>query len=86
VLWVLHCRTSTIPAGYTQKEVAFQAGPAGRNFFASLRRVSPVQVTGRSYAWMTDVRGFDPGGTFVRIPHDNQGSVGGNRFDTLQKK
>jgi hypothetical protein len=35
---------------------------------------------------MTDVRGFDPGGSFVRIPDANQGSLGGNRFYTLEKK
>jgi hypothetical protein len=156
VLWVLHCRASAIPAGYTQKQVAsvdsrsvldvitaggikgqvdgfykdsagqlvavprvhervnylvrianqgqpgkivrllchardlarlyFQGGPSGQDVFAQLRRVGRVSVTGRSYAWMTDVRGFDPGGTFVRIPNADQGSLGGNRFYTLETK
>jgi hypothetical protein len=156
VLWVLHCRASAIPAGYTQKQVAdvntrsvidvmtaggikgqvdgfykdstgqfvavprvhqrinylvsianqgqpgkvarllvhgrnlgrlyFQNGPGGQDIFAELRRVGPVYVTGHSYAWMTDVRGFDPGGAFVRIPDTDQGSLGGNRFYTLEKK
>ncbi|MEI6392117.1 MAG: hypothetical protein WCT12_13560 [Verrucomicrobiota bacterium] len=156
VLWVLHCRASAIPTGYTQKQVAsvdsrsvtdvitaggirgqvdgfykdsagrlvavprvhervtylvgianqgqpgkmarllchardlarlyFQGGPSGQDVFAQLRRIGGVSVTGRSYAWMTDVRGFDPGGTFVRIPNADQGSLGGNRFYTLEKK
>ncbi len=156
ILWVLHCRASAIPAGYTQKQVAdvqsrnvidvmtaggvkgqvdgfykddagryvavprvherisylvgianqgqpgkvarllnyardlarlyFQNGPGGKDIFAELRRVGSVHVTGRSYAWMTDVRGFDPGGAFVRIPDTEQGSLGGNRFYTLEKK
>jgi hypothetical protein len=156
VLWVLHCRASAIPAGYTRKEVAdvdsdsiidvmtaggvkgqvdgffrdsagrfqavprvhdrakylvnianqgepgrilrllvyardvarqyFDKGPAGRDAFAKLRRIGEVHVTGRSYAWMTDVRGFDPGGAFVRIPDVHKGSLGGNRFYTLTKK
>ena len=64
----------------------FQAGPAGQDLFASLRKVGSKPVTGRGYAWMTDARGCDPGGTFVRIPDANQGSVGGNRFYTLEKK
>jgi hypothetical protein len=64
----------------------FQKGPGGQDIFAELRRVGAVPVTGRSYAWMTDVRGFDPGGAFVRIPDANQGSLGGNRFYTLEKK
>jgi hypothetical protein len=64
----------------------FQKGPGGQDIFAELRRIGPVSVTGRSYAWMTDVRGFDPGGAFVRIPDANQGSLGGNRFYTLEKK
>jgi hypothetical protein len=156
VLWVLHCRVSAIPAGYTQKEVAgvksrnvidvmtaggvkrqmdgfykdragrfaavprvhervtylvgianqgqpgevarllghardlarlyFQGRPPGRDLFVKLRRIGAVRVTGRSYAWMTDVRDSDPGGTFVRIPDTDQGSLGGNRFYTLEKR
>jgi hypothetical protein len=64
----------------------FQGGPPGQDVFAELRRVGAAPVTGRSYAWMTDVRGFDPGGAFVRIPDGDQGSLGGNRFYTLEKK
>jgi hypothetical protein len=156
VLWVLHCRVSVIPPGYTQKQVAavetrdvidvitaggawgvkgqvegfykdsddrpmavprvhervarllgfanqgqpgkmarllvhardlarqyFQSGPAGRDLFADLRRVGADSVTGHAYAWMTDARGCDPGGSFVRIPDTDQGALGGNRFYTL---
>ena len=64
----------------------FQAGPSGPDRFARLQRIGSVHVTGRSYAWMTDVRGFDPGGSFVRIPEKQRGSLGGNRFYTLEKK
>jgi hypothetical protein len=159
VLWVLHCRSSAIPSGYTQRQVAaiesrsvidvmtaggikgqvdgfykdssgrfvavprvhdrvnflvrlanqgepgkmarlllyardlsrqyFKAGPSGPtgpDIFAKLQRVGSVPVTGRSYAWMTDVRDFEPGGSFVRIPNNHRGSLGGNRFFTLEKK
>ena len=156
ILWVLHCRVSAIPNGYTQKEVAdvdsrsvidvitadgvkdqvrgfywnsagrfvaarrvhqrvnylvsianqgppgrtarllgyardlgvlyFQGGPAGGDVFAKLRRIGAVPVTGRAYAWMHDQRGADPRGAFVRIPDADQGSLGGNRFYTLQKR
>ena len=156
VLWVLHCRATSIPAGYTQKQIAavesrnvvdimtaggirgqvdgfyrdtsgklvavprvhervnalvrmanqgepgkmarlldyarnlgrqyFDKGPAGRDLFAELRRVGSMPVTGHGYAWMTDMRGFDPGGDFVRIPDANQGALGGNRFFTLEKR
>jgi hypothetical protein len=155
VLFVLHCRVSAIPPGYTQKQVAavetrnvidvmtaggvkgqvdgfykgpdgrpvavprvhervayllgmanrgepgkmarllvhardlarqyFQGGPAGKDVFADLRKVGSKPVTGRSYAWMTDARGCDPGGSFVRVPDADQGGLGGNRFYTLEK-
>ena len=156
VLWVLHCRASNIPPGYTQRQVAavetrsvidvmtaggikgqvdgfykdpnglpvavprvhervaylmglanrgqpgkmarlllhardlarqyFQTGPAGKDVFADLRKIGSKPVTGRGYAWMTDARGFDPGGSFVRIPDADQGELGGNRFFTLETK
>jgi hypothetical protein len=155
VLFVLHCRASIIPPGYTQKQVAavetrnvidvmtaggvkgqvdgfykgpdglpmavprvhervayllgmanrgepgkmarllvyardlarqhFQAGPADKDIFADLRKIGSKSVTGRSYAWMTDARGCDPGGSFVRVPDANRGVLGGNRFYTLEK-
>jgi hypothetical protein len=156
VLWVLHCRASAIPPGYTQKQVAavetrnvidvmtaggvkgqvdgfykgpdgrpeavprvhervayllglanrgqpgkmarllahardlarqyFQAGPASKDLFANLRKVGSKPVTGHGYAWMTDARGCDPGGSFVRVPDADQGALGGNRFYTLEKR
>jgi hypothetical protein len=64
----------------------FKQGPDGRDLFAELRQIGSMHVTGRGYAWMTDVRGFDPGGDFVRIPNTDQGSLGGNRFYTLEKR
>jgi hypothetical protein len=63
----------------------FQAGPADKDIFADLRKVGPKPVTGRGYAWMTDARGCDPGGSFVAVPDANQGVLGGNRFYTLEK-
>jgi hypothetical protein len=64
----------------------FQAGPASKGLYADLRKVGSQPVTGHAYSWMTDVRGFDPGGSFVRIPDANQGTLGGNRFYTLEAK
>jgi len=155
VLWVLHCRASAIPSGYTQRQVAavetrnvidvmtaggvkgqvdgfykdpdgrpvavprvhervrylldmanrgqpgkmarllvharnlarqYQAGPTDKDLFADLRKVGSKSVTGHAYAWMTDARGCDPGGTFVRVPDADQGALGGNRFYTLETK
>lgn len=156
VLWVLHCRASTIPSGYTQKQVAavqtssvidvmtaggvkgqvdgfykdadgrpvavprvheriayllglanrgqpgkmarlllhardlarqyFQSGPAAADIFADVRKVGSKTVTGHGYAWMTNARGCDPGGSFVPVPDTDQGALGGNRFYTLEKK
>jgi hypothetical protein len=64
----------------------FQAGPNGKDLFADLGKVGPTPVTGRCYAWMTDAKGCDPGGSFVRIPDANRGALGGNRFYTLEKR
>ena len=156
VLWVLHCRVSDIPPGYTQRQVAavetrnvidvmtaggvkgqvdgfykgpdgrpvavprvhervrylvdmanrgqpgkmarlliyardltrqyFKSGPADKDLFAHVRKVGSKSVTGHGYAWMTDARGCDPGGTFVRVPDADQGGLGGNRFYTLETR
>jgi hypothetical protein len=64
----------------------FISGPASKDLFADLRKVNSKPVTGHGYAWMTNVRGLDPGGSFVRIPDANRGALGGNRFYTLEKK
>jgi hypothetical protein len=64
----------------------FQAGPAGKDLFADLRKVGAKPVTGHGYAWMTDARGCDPGGSFVGVPNADQGALGGNRFYTLEKR
>ena len=60
-------------------------GMKGADRFASLRRIGPVNVTGRAYSWMTDQDRYHPGGSFVRIPNSDSGSLGGNRFFTLKK-
>ena len=53
--------------------------------FAGLTHLSPDDVTGSPYGWMTDDPAFHPGGNFIRIPDDFGGSLGGNRFFTLRK-
>jgi hypothetical protein len=64
----------------------FQSGPAGKDLYAELRKIGVQPVTGHGYAWMTDARGFDPGGAFVAVPDADQGALGGNRFYTLEKR
>jgi len=54
------------------------------DFFEPLEVVGQTPVTGRAYSWMTDVGQFHPGGRYVKIPDDDQGSLGGNRFFTLK--
>ncbi len=58
---------------------------AGADRFAGLKRVGPVEVTGRAYSWMTDTGSYHPGGNFVAIPTTDDGSLAGNRFFTLRK-
>jgi hypothetical protein len=54
--------------------------------YEALRAVGPVQVTGRAYSWMTDRDYYNPGGDFIRIPNEQAGSLGGNRFFTLKQR
>lgn len=53
--------------------------------FATLSLVRNTPVTGRAYSWMTDKDIYNPGGNFIRIPDQKSGSLGGNRFFTLEK-
>jgi hypothetical protein len=53
--------------------------------FAGIKRIGPVNVTGRAYAWMSDRDYYHPGGTFIKITDDYEGSLGGNRFYTLKE-
>jgi len=53
--------------------------------FAGLTVVGSTSVTGRAYSWMTDMDYYNPGGNFVRIPDNLNGSLGGNRFFTLRR-
>lgn len=55
------------------------------DLFASIHRIRRVPVTGRAYAWMTNLHHINPGGDFIVIPPDEQGTLGGNRFFTLRK-
>jgi hypothetical protein len=52
---------------------------------APVKAVYGVPATGSAYGWMTDERRFNPGGNFLRIPDEQQGALGGNRFFTLRK-
>jgi hypothetical protein len=53
--------------------------------FAGLEQLGSIRVTGRAYSWMTDKDMYKPGGKFVKIPDQHDGSLGGNRFFTLEQ-
>lgn len=63
-----------------------QGGIREADRFAGLRRIGSQPVTGRAYSWMTDADYYKPGGDFVKIPDAHEGSLGGNRFFTLEQK
>jgi len=63
----------------------FNGGILAADRFAGVRIVLRTQVTGRAYSWMTDKDCYSPGGNFIRIPNNQSGSLGGNRFFTLKK-
>lgn len=56
------------------------------DLYQSITFISPWLVTGRAYSWMTDQDCYHPGGSFVRIPNNLSGRLGGNRFYTLEKR
>jgi len=58
---------------------------ACRDPHEDVRDVDGVPATGRAYSWMTDEPQHHPGGNFLEIPDDQEGSLGGNRFFTLRK-
>ncbi len=60
-------------------------GMEGADRFAGIKRIDAVAVTGRAYSWMTDRDYYKPGGNFMSIPDQDEGSLGGNRFFTLRK-
>ena len=70
----------TIATNYTQGQFA------ETNVHADLQRIGALNVTGRAFSWMTDEMRFRPGGNFVRIPDQDNGALGGNRFFTLRKQ
>lgn len=53
--------------------------------FGQLKHIGSVDVTGGSYAWMTNHPKYHPRGYFVKIPNSAQGALGGNRFFTLKR-
>jgi hypothetical protein len=54
--------------------------------FASLSQFGSIAVTGHAYSWMTDRDYYNPGGSYMRIPDQYEGVLGGNRFFTLRKR
>jgi hypothetical protein len=62
-----------------------KGGIEGADRYAQLKTIGPVRVTGHAYAWMTDADDNHPGGNFVAIPDTAAGSLGGNRFFTLNE-
>lgn len=56
------------------------------DIFAGLSSIPPYKVTGRAYGWMTDKGYYHPGGTFIKIPDNKRGRLGGNRFFTLTQR
>ncbi len=63
-----------------------QGGIEEADRFAGLRVIGTQPVTGRAYSWMADADYYAPGGDFVKIPDAHEGSLGGNRFFTLEQK
>jgi hypothetical protein len=70
---------ATLARGYTSGALSCRDPHKG------VQAVNGVAATGRAYAWMTDEPQYNPGGNFLRIPDDQEGSLGGNRFFTLRK-
>jgi len=68
-----------------QSRKALDEHEAAKDPFALLSEIGQIPVTGYSFAWMTDAPQFNPGGNFLRIPNQSNGSLGGNRFFTLRK-
>lgn len=60
------------------------AEPINPDLYIRLRRVQDRPVTGRAFSWMTDMGMFHPGGHYIRIPDEQAGRQGGNRFFTLE--
>jgi hypothetical protein len=54
--------------------------------FANLTTIGDTRVTGRAYSWMTAAGSFHPGGSFIAIPTERSGVLGGNRFFALRAK
>lgn len=55
------------------------------DLFANVQKIGNTNVTGRAYSWMSDKSCYSPGGNLIKIPNDQNGSLGGNRFFTLKK-
>ncbi len=64
----------------------FEGGIEAADRFAGIALIGRLAVTGRAYSWMTDLDIYHPGGNFVAIPSDLEGTLGGNRFFTLRKE
>jgi hypothetical protein len=71
---------SALARGYTSGALSC------RDPHKDVQAVNGVSATGCAYAWMSDEPQFNPGGNFLRIPDEQEGSLGGNRFFTLRKQ
>jgi hypothetical protein len=67
------------------RDYTFGSLSSCRDPHKDVRVVNGVPASGRAYGWMTDEPQYSPGGNFLRIPDDREGSLGGNRFFTLRK-
>jgi len=57
-----------------------------QDIYKGLQKIGSTPVTGSGYSWMTDTSRFHPGGNYIKIPNQNKGSLGRNRFFTLKKQ
>jgi hypothetical protein len=76
----LLAHAAALARGYTSGALSF------RDPHKDVEAVNGISATGRAYSWMTDQPQYNPGGNFLRIPDEQQGSLGGNRFFTLRKR
>jgi hypothetical protein len=57
-----------------------------QDLYKGLKNIGSISVTGSGYSWMTDTGRHSPGGNYIKIPNQDRGSLGCNRFFTLKKQ
>ncbi len=78
--------SSLLNFGQNLARAYINEGIEGADQYANLEQVGSTAVTGHAYSWMTDINNYHPGGNYVSIPSEYEGSLGGNRFFTLRKE